>query len=280
MKNVLIFGGTGFIGLNLARYLIKDKNLYSITLTSREKNNGSIKKIINFLKVENIPDNISVIQTDITDSKQVDKLVKPYDIIINLSGFSGVVNSLHHVNETIRINTLGHLNLLEAVKSYNRNAVIILASSRLEYGRPINLPVTTDHPLNPNTIYGISKYIASKYSQIYHQLYGLKTIVFRISNPFGPQLLPTSSSYNLINHFIYLSSLGFDINIFGDGEQMRDYIYIEDLCRALQISFDNKNLYGQAINLGSGRKTSLLSMAKLIIKINKKNQIKLLKVFI
>lgn len=247
---VLILGGTGFIGSNLFRNFSQKKLFSKITLTSNKQNKEK-----------------NALQLDILNKERLETLVKNQEVIINLTGKSGVVATLKDPVETFKVNTIGQLNLLEACKKVNPKALIIFVTSRLEYGKPARLPVRSSDPLKPNSIYGMSKYAATVSTLIYHRLYNLKTVVLRISNPFGSQPLPTSFSYNLINHFIYQAVKDGTITIFGKGEQKRDYIYIDDVCQVFyKVIINKKKIIGRVFNIGSGRPISLQKMAKLIIK--------------
>lgn len=244
--DILIIGADGFIGHNLQKYL-KNYTDHKLILTSRHKKEGYLK-------------------LDILNKIDVAMTVKNKDLIINLAGLSGAVATLGNPVQTININTIGHLNILEACKKHNPNAHIIYMSSRLEYGKPVQLPVSSTQIPHPTTIYGISKYTANKYSLMYHKLYGLKTTVLRVSNPFGPQHIINNVSYNIINSFINLALKNKELTIFGKGNQKRDYLYIDDLCGAMVKSFQNEKAIGKVINLGGGQPHSLIDMARIIVK--------------
>ena len=248
MLRILLLGGTGFIGYNLERFLSQKK--IKITVASRNPKGNARNRI----------------RLDILNFKHLKKIVKNFDIIINLVGESGATTTLKKPQTTIEVNTIGHLNLLEACRLANPNAKIIFISSRLEYGIPEKLPVSSTDLLHPNTIYGISKYIATKYSLIYNRIFGLKTIVLRLSNPFGPQLFPAKDSYNIVNYFILTALKGMSITIFGKGNQKRDYIYIEDVCSAIWTLMFSKKAEGRVINIGGSKPTSLKTMADIIVK--------------
>lgn len=256
--NILILGASGFIGQNLTRFLLKKNDTY-LTLASSNVENVS-------WLVKKLPKTrVTIQKCDLLDEKEVREIVQGQDVIINLVGYSGVINSIRHPEKTIQINTIGHLHLLEACRNLNPTAKILIASSRLEYGKAEKLPISIKHPAHPHTVYGVSKYAATKFSLMYHKLYKLPVIIFRISNPFGPQTIPTHRSYNLVNHFIDQAMKDSHLTLFGTGEQKRDYIYVEDLCEAIWQGITNDKAIGKIFNIGSGTATSLKDMLELII---------------
>ena len=250
---VLIIGSSGFIGYNLKNYL-KKKNIRILEATKSPKDK-------NILKI------------DILSQEQIENYIKNVDAVVNLAGVSGNVSSSLDPIKTFKTNTLGHLNLLEAVRKSNPKAIIIFASSRLEYGIPKSLPVSENVFTFPNTFYGASKFSATTFSIIYGKLYGLKIVVFRMSNPFGPTPKAPSKEYNLLNYFIYRISQGKRITIFGKGDQKRDYIFIEDVCEAFYKALFKKRAIGEVINIGSGRPTKLKDVVKLIIRLAGKGKV-------
>ncbi len=250
---VLIIGSSGFIGYNLKNYLRKRK--------------------IKVLESTRDPKNKKILKINILSQKQIEKYIKEIDAVINLAGLSGSVATSSNPLQTFKINTLGHLNLLEAIRKHNPKATIILASSRLEYGTPKSLPVSETTFASPNTFYGASKLSATIFSTVYNKLYGLRSIIFRISNPFGPTPKPPSEEYNLLNFFIYRAVQGKTITLFGKGNQKRDYIFIEDVCEAFYKSLFEKEAIGEIINIGSGKPTKIKDVVELIVKLAGKGKI-------
>jgi nucleoside-diphosphate-sugar epimerase len=136
----------------------------------------------------------------------------------------------------------------------------------LVYGKPINNPVNESHPLRPESIYAIHKLTAEYYYLLYHRLYGIKCTIFRISNPFGPYQRFGSNNYGILNWFIHKAINREVIEIYGDGSQKRDFIYIDDIIDLLTQAMYSSELYGGVFNVGSGVGVSLLEAAKIILK--------------
>lgn len=251
-KKILVTGGSGFIGSHLIEKL--------------ESKGGNVD---NFDKS---------FDQDIQDEKQVSKFIKQkYDIIFHLAGFSGSVKSNLYEAETFKINTLATINLLEAIASLSPKTKLIISSSRLEYGKPLYLPVDENHPVNPNTIYGLSKLAATQMALVFHQHKGLKVTIFRTSNVYGPHKIRKFAGYNIINYFIDQAQKNKLLTIYGNGKQLRDYLFIDDLLNAFIKAAVSEISNGQIYNLGTGIGIRFKDMAALIIKIVGRGRLKFVK---
>lgn len=251
-KNYLIIG-LGFIGVNLLRELLIRKE--KVTVFSRGFGKG--------LK-ESFKHQAEFIDGDIRDQGLIQKVVEGQDIIFALAGRSGQVASLKEPFLDLEVNLQGQLNLLEAVKNFNPDAHLIFPGSRLEYGRPLYLPVDENHPLNPVSLYGIHKLTAEKYHLEYHSIFGIKTTVLRMTNPYGPHLQTSNREYNIVNYFIDNARAGHELTVFGDGGQLRDYIYIQDLVELMLKIANQSEAMGKAVNIGSGKGVSFRQMAETV----------------
>jgi nucleoside-diphosphate-sugar epimerase len=152
-----------------------------------------------------------------------------------------------------------------ACKNYNPKAKIVYPGSRLQYGRIQRLPVTEEHPREPLSIYAIHKNTGEQYYQAFFKHYGICSTCFRITNPYGPRAQMKNSGHSLINWFIRLAVDNQIIKIYGQGEQLRDYIYIDDLVEGLILTMINDKSYGQIYNIGSGQPTKFIDMARLVV---------------
>jgi UDP-glucose 4-epimerase len=246
-KRILIIGGLGFIGKNLYR---KCKQLdHSVSILSEVSVDGADP----FAK-EVDPEDVVIGDIKNPDSLRI---IKEQSAIYLLAGLSGAAGSIHDPYNDVKTNLIGHLNVLEACRSLNPDAVVFFPSSRLVYGKPQYNPVDEKHPLDPESIYAIHKLTAEYYCELYHKIYNMRTIVFRISNPYGPYQLFGGKNYGILNWFIYNALKGIEIEIFGRGDQKRDYIYIDDLTELMISSVDDPALYGGIFNVGSGRGISI-----------------------
>lgn len=258
MKNILIIGGLGFIGSNLAHALVKRD--CKITILDAEIdpygwNHYNIKSITNKIKYKKI---------DIRNRDELHDQVKNKDIIFNFAGQVSRIISLENPQLDIDINIMGSINLLEAVKNFAPDAKVIFAGSRAQTGEPQYLPVDENHPDNPTDIYGINKLTSEKYHKLYFDVYKIRTTVFRINNVYGPRCQIKHGHYGVLNLFIYWALSNSPLTVFGDGSQTRDYIYIDDLVDAFISVIDNPKSDGHYFQVGSGIETKFIEMVNII----------------
>lgn len=172
------------------------------------------------------------------------------------------------------INCRGHLIVLETCKRLEQKPIVIFSSSRMVYGKIKKNPVSEDHPTNPLMIYGVHKLVGEKYHYMYHRDYGVPCVICRIANPYGPRQQMKHSKYGIINWFVRLCMSKGELTIFGDGRQMRDYVYVEDVAEAIIATSINKRCVGNIYNIGTGVGTSFLEMAETITKVVGQGSIK------
>jgi UDP-glucose 4-epimerase len=248
-KKILITGSRGFIGSNLNRYLTSKGS----TVETFDLENGK----------------------DVTNEKSLtDSVKKKFDVIIHLAGFSGSRESNEEIYKSFYINTFPTAKLCDLICKFSPKTKLILSSSRLEYGIPKYLPVDEKHPINPISAYGLSKLASTQMAIVYFLQRNLNVTVFRTSNVYGPHAQKKFEGYNLVNYFIDLAKSEKEITIFGNGNQQRDYIYIDDLMDAFTSAIINVKSIGQIYNLGSGKGISLKEMAQTIIGAVGKGKIK------
>lgn len=268
-RKVIIFGGLGFIGRNLALKLLGCGEKVTLVEYDLSKRNLCVLKKIK---------NLKVIKGNILDKKSVSEILKEkYDVLYNLAAHSGPKASIEYPFLDLETNILGSLNILKEAKKY-KNMVVIFLGSRLEYGEVSKNPVSEDETSNPTTIYGLTKFTASKFHLLYNKLFSVKTVVVRGANPYGPHLYNPNPSYNIINFFIDKAVRNEEIDIFDTAKnQVKDYIYIDDFCEALYRLSKNSNVYGQMFNLGYGKGIKFIDAAKTIVDTLKKGKIKIIK---
>ena len=242
---IMITGGAGFIGSHLCDEFLKDN--HEIIVLARNKS-----------KLENIShilDRITLEQVDVTDFTSLGNNIeknKP-DVIIHLAGETSHSKSFENPLYDTDVNTKSTLFILEKIKTLNLKCRFILGSTFIVIGRPAKLPVTEETPCNPTTIYGANRLASENYCTIYHNVYGIDTLVFRITNSFGPREQHVSTK-NAINFLIYKAFKGEEITIFDNGNFFRDVIYVSDVVSAIKTIMQK----GQAGNLywiSSGKKT-------------------------
>jgi len=260
-KRVLVTGGMGFIGCNVTRALVNEGADVTI-MDSFLQGLGS-----NWFNLDGIKDKVKINISDIRDFASLSELVKGFEIIYNFSGQPMHNRSLDNPHLDKEINLDGHLNLLESCRKNNPQARILYAGSRLQLGEIEYLPVDENHKSKPKSPYGVNKQAAEDYSQYFFREKGLDTVFFRIANPYGYRAQMKTHEYCIVNWFIGQLMKGKDITIYGDGSQLRDYIFIDDLVNAYLLAGVSKNASGQIFNVGSGVGTKFKDMTDSIIEI-------------
>jgi UDP-glucose 4-epimerase len=257
-KRVLITGGLGFIGSNLVQALVPIGAKVIILDALLEPYGG------NTFNIAEIADRVEVVDGNILDQPLVEKLVAGTDYIFHLAGQVGYVDAKDKPFVDLDYNGKGNLILLEAVRMHAPQAHILFSSSRLVYGKILTLPVTEEHPTNPLSLYGIHKLLGEKYYGYYANEYHIQGMSVRIPNPYGPRQQMKHSKYSIVGWFVRQALENKTIEIFGDGSQERDYIYISDIVDAL-LRVIAKGAAGEAYNIGSHERMRFVDMVDIVI---------------
>lgn len=266
-KKVLITGGLGFIGSNLAHQLIKlEANVLiidslSVLYGGNIFNINGVRKYLN-LKI-----------SDIRDSSIMDELVKGQDYIFNLAGQVSHIDSMQDPFADLNANCRIHLTILESCRKNNPNVKIIFTGTRGQYGKPQYLPVDEGHPIQPIDVNGIHKATAEAYHRLYHEAYGIKTTILRLTNTYGPRGQMRHSRQGFLNWFIGRAIDNKKVKIYGNGQQIRDFNYVDDVVRALLLAATDARATGEIFNLGGLEPKSLIDVANLIVNLTKSGSI-------
>jgi nucleoside-diphosphate-sugar epimerase len=260
-KEILITGGLGMIGSTIALKMVSLGAKVTIMDSCVEPYGA------NMFNIRKIRDQVQLNISDIRDKDSIKVLVKNKDIIFNLAGQVSHNDSMQNPFLDADINYIGHLNVLEALCRFNREAIIIHAGSRLQFGHNQYLPVDEKHPLRPRTPYALNKTAAENSYLFYHDIHEIRSVLFRIANPYGPRSQMKHSKYSMINWFIRQAMEGNKIKIFGDGRQLRDYIFVDDLADAFISASLHPECYGEIFNIGSGIGKSFLEMVETIVSV-------------
>ena len=261
-KHVLITGGLGFIGSNLAHRLVA-LGAEGLILDSLIPEYGG-----NVFNIHGLEDRLRVNIADMRDEHGLRYLVQGQDIIFNLAGQVSHTDSMVDPYTDLEINARSQLSLLEACRHGNPAAKVVFASTRQIYGRPEYLPVDERHPLQPVDINGINKLAGEWYHMVYHQVYGLRTVSLRLTNTYGPRMRIRDARQTFIGWWFRQLLEGQTLSIFGDGLQVRDFNYIDDVIEALLMVAFYEAADGQIYNLGSDDPINLLNLARLMIEVN------------
>ena len=267
-RAVLITGGLGFIGSNLARKLVEIGDVEVIIVDALLASQGG-----NPHNVHGIEDRITVHTANMADDWVINHLVGGMDYIFNLAGNVSHLDSMVDPQADLALNCAAHLKLLEACRSFNPRAKIIFTSTRQVYGEPIYLPVDEQHRIAPLDINGIHKQAAELYHLLYHRVYGMRTSCLRLTNTYGPRQLIRHNRQGFIAWFIRQAIDGGVIELFGDGKQKRDLVHVDDVVDALLQTGASEAADGQIYNLGGQKPVSLLEIARELIKLTGKGSV-------
>ncbi len=261
-KKVLITGGLGFLGSNLAHALVKLGAEVTIVDALLAPFGGNI------FNVEGIKTELRVEIADIRDTEVIRRLVPGQDLMFNLAGQVSHVDSMTDPLRDYDINIRGNLNILEIARKENPHIKIVYAGTRGQYGKLAHLPADEKAPRFPVDIYGVNKDAVERFHLIYKSLYGLRTTSIRINNTYGPRHQMKHAKFGILNWFIRLAMDGQTIKVFGDGSQLRDYNYVDDVTDAFLTVGASEKANGEAFNLGSGYAVKFLDMVKRIIEVS------------
>lgn len=260
-KNVLITGGVGFIGSNLAHYLVSMGANVLLVDSLIPKYGG------NLFNISDIRQQIRLNIADVRDEHGLRYLVQGQDVIFNLAGQVSHTDSMIDPYTDLEINARSQLSLLEACRHGNPEANIVFASTRQIYGRPQYLPVDEAHPLQPVDVNGINKTAGEWYHIVYHNVYGLKTVSLRLTNTYGPRMRVKDARQTFLGWWLRQIVEGQTLQIFGDGQQLRDFNFVDDVVMALLLAARHDQADGQIYNLGAPAAIRLVELAELLLSI-------------
>jgi UDP-glucose 4-epimerase len=265
-KTALITGGMGFIGSNLA---IRLANLGAkvTVLDSMIPDYGG-----NEFNLASVKDRVRINYCDIRDQSAVDYLVRGQDFVFHLAGQVCHVMSLQNPFPDIDMNITGTAILMEALRKHNPNAIVVYTGTRGQYGESVSLPVNEEAPTNPKGIYEISNLTAEKIIKVYNDVHGIRSVLLRLSNIYGPRSQMMHSRFGVCNWFVRLAMDDDTIQLYGDGSILRDFCYVDDTVEAIVKSAITKEAYGEIFNVGSDIPVSFLELVKTIVTVANKGK--------
>ena len=255
----LITGGLGFIGSHLARRLLHLGADVTIVDSLIPEYGG------NFINIHDIRDRVSVNITDVRDSHAIEYLVQNKDYVFNLAGQTSHLDSMLDPKTDLDINAGAQLSILEACRKHNRGVKIVFASTRQIYGRPKYLPVDEKHPIHPVDVNGINKLAGEWYHLLYNDVYGIRASALRLTNTYGPGMRVRDARQTFLGIWIRNLIQGKAIQVFGDGLQVRDFNYVDDVVDALLAAAPTTATEGEVFNLGSEQVVSLKWLAEKLV---------------
>jgi UDP-glucose 4-epimerase len=261
-KNVLITGGIGFIGSNLALRLVESGANVTLIDSLIPEYGG------NLWNIEPVKNKVKANISDVRDEHSMKYLIQNQDYLFNLAGQTSHTDSMSNPYPDLEINARAQLFILEACRKYNPGIKIVFASTRQIYGKPQYLPVDERHPQQPIDVNGINKMAGEWYHLVYNNVYGIRTCVLRLTNTYGPRMRVKDARQTFLGIWIRLLIEGKQILVFGDGKQIRDFNYIDDVVESLLAAAASDDANGQIYNLGADDPINLKDTAEMLININ------------
>jgi UDP-glucose 4-epimerase len=261
-KRVLITGGLGFIGSNLARALVEVGSRV-VLLDSLVPEYGG-----NLANIAGIEDRVRINVSDVRDTHSLRHLVRDQDVLFNLAGQTSHLDSMKDPFTDLEVNCASQLSILEACRRHNPDVKIVFAGTRQVYGRPRALPVDEEHPLAPVDVNGVNKAAGEWYHLLYGRVHGLRVSVLRLTNTYGPRMRVRDARQTFLGTWLRALVVGEELRVFGDGSQRRDFTYADDASRAFLLAASEDAADGEVFNLGGDEPVSLLELAELLVELN------------
>lgn len=259
---VLITGGLGFIGSALAHRLVALGARITLVDSLIPTYGGNLRNIAE------IEDQVRVNIADVRDEHAMDYLVQGQDFLFNLAGQNSHMDSMRDPHADLEINCRAQLSILEACRRHNPGLKLVYASTRQIYGKPDYLPVDERHLLRPVDVNGINKMAGEWYHILYNNVYGIRACALRLTNTYGPRMRVKDARQTFLGIWIKQLIEGEQIKVFGDGTQIRDFNYVDDVVVAMLMAAADSAADGQIFNLGSDETINLRDLAALMVEIN------------
>lgn len=256
--HILITGGAGFIGANLARRLVNAGAAVTIADSLIPEYGG------NLANLAGIRHKVSLNITDVRDPHAMNHLIRGQDFLFNLAGQTSHMDSMTDPFTDLEINAKAQLSILEACRAHNPGLKIVFAGTRQIYGRPDYLPVDEKHPIRPVDINGIHKVAGEWYHLLYNNVYGLRTTILRLTNTYGPCMRIKDSRQTFVGVWVRLLLEDKPFEVWG-GEQLRDFTYVDDCVTALLLAAAYPKADGKVYNLGGDSVVSLRELADMLL---------------
>jgi len=258
-RRVMVTGGLGFIGSNLARRLT-ELGADILLVDSLIDDYGG-----HLFNIDGVESKVRVNIADIRQRTTMNYLVRDREVIFNLAGQVSHIDSMLDPYTDLEINCRSQLTVLEACRRHNPAAKVVYAGTRQVYGKPDRLPVDETHLVRPTDINGINKVAGEYYHLVYNNVFGVRACSLRLTNIYGPRQLVRHNRQGFIGWFIRLAVEDKEIQIFGDGQQLRDFVYVEDAADAFLRAGATDAVNGQVFNVGGAQPISHLELVSLLI---------------
>jgi UDP-glucose 4-epimerase len=260
-RAVMITGGLGFIGSNLARRLV-DLGADVLLVDSLIPDYGG-----NLFNIDGIADRVRVNIADIRQQTTMNYLVRDRDVIFSLAGQVSHIDSMRDPYTDLEINCRSQLTVLEACRNHNAGVKVVFAGTRQVYGHPDSLPVTESHLVRPTDVNGINKAAGEYYHLVYNNVFGVRGCSLRLTNVYGPRQLLKHNRQGFIGWFIRLAIENETIQIYGDGSQLRDFVFVDDAADAFLRAGASDACNGEVFNVGGEQPISHRELTTLLTEI-------------
>lgn len=257
-SKVLITGGLGFIGSNLAIALVNQGATVTLVDSLIPEYGG------NLFNIEPVRDRVNINISDVRDEHSMRYLVQGKDYLFNLAGQTSHMDSMQDPYTDLEINCRAQLSILEACRKYNPNIKIVFASTRQIYGKPDYLPVDENHLLRPVDVNGINKMAGEWYHILYNNVYGIRACALRLTNTYGPRMRIKDARQTFLGIWLRLLVQGQPFEVWG-GAQLRDFSYVDDTVQAMVLAATNDAANGKVFNVGGDRTIPLQDLAQLMV---------------
>jgi UDP-glucose 4-epimerase len=260
-RPVMITGGVGFIGSNLARRLV-ELGADVLLVDSLIPDYGG-----NLFNIRDIEDRVRVNIADVRQQSTMNYLVRHVSVIFNLAGQVSHIDSMRDPYTDLEINCRSQLTLLEACRRNNPKAKVVYAGTRQVYGKPDTLPVTEQHLVRPTDVNGVNKVAGEYYHLVYNHVFGVRACSLRLTNTYGPRQLVKHNRQGFIGWFIRLAVEDREIQIYGDGSQLRDFVYVDDAAEAFLQAGASEACNGEVFNVGGLEPVSHRDLVHLLLEV-------------
>jgi UDP-glucose 4-epimerase len=260
-KRVLITGGLGFIGSNLARTLVELGARVSIVDSLIPEYGGNRRNLAG------LAGRVRVHVADVRDWARLPRLVRGQDFLFNLAGQTSHMDSMTDPQTDLDINGRAQLAILEACRIHNPGIRVVFASTRQVYGRPDYLPVDEKHPLRPVDVNGINKIAGESFHLLYSRVHGIRATALRLTNTIGPRMRVKDARQTFVGVWIRCLLEQKPFEVWG-GEQLRDFTYVDDAVEAFLLAASRREAEGRVFNLGGPPPVTLNRLAELLVEIN------------
>ena len=260
-RRVMVTGGLGFIGSNLARRLV-DLGADVLLVDSLIPAYGG-----NLFNIDGIADRVHVNVADIRQQSTMNYLVQDRAVIFNLAGQVSHIDSIRDPYTDLEVNCRSQLTILEACRNHNPSVKVVYAGTRQVYGRPDSLPVSESHLVRPTDVNGINKAAGEYYHLVYNNVFGVRACSLRLTNVYGPRQLIKHNRQGFIGWFIRSAIENKTIQVYGDGSQLRDLVYVDDAADAFLRAGATDACNGEVFNVGGDAPISLKDLASKLVKV-------------